>query len=163
MSTNRGRNGPALPKVGGSDEGAVVELASRMSRLGTESAFEVLIRANALEATGRDVVHLELGEPDFDTPAHISEAAVEALRSGHTHYVPAPGIPPLREAVAAFLSRTGRLETTSDRVLVTPGAKPVMFYAILALCEEGDEVLFPDPGFPMYESITSFSGATPVP
>src|SRR4051794_40696580 len=99
-----------------------MELASRMGRLGTESAFEVLIRANALEASGRKIVHLELGEPDFDTPAHISEAASQALRAGHTHYVPAPGIAPLRDAVAAFLSRTGRLETTADRVIVTPGA-----------------------------------------
>src|SRR5438874_451761 len=121
MSTNRGRNGSALPKVGGSDEGAVVELAGRMGRLGTESAFEVLIRANALEATGRSVVHLELGEPDFDTPSHIVEAAADAMRGGATHYVPAPGIPPLREAVAEFLSRTGRLETTAEHVVVTPG------------------------------------------
>jgi len=139
-----------------------MELAGRMDRLGTESAFEVLVRAKALEATGRTVIHLELGEPDFDTPEHIREAAAEALRAGHTHYVPAPGIPELREAVAAFLSRTGRLETSADRVVVTPGAKPVMFFAILALCEEGDEVIYPDPGFPMYESITAFSGATPV-
>jgi len=140
-----------------------MELAGRMTRLGTESAFEVLIRANALEATGRKVIHLELGEPDFDTPEHISEAATDALRAGATHYVPAPGIPELREAVAGFLSRTGRLETTPDRVVVTPGAKPVMFYAMLALCEEGDEIVYPDPGFPMYESIASFVGAVPVP
>src|SRR5919197_1005231 len=140
-----------------------MELAGRMDRLGTESAFEMLARARALEATGRKVIHLELGEPDFDTPSHVAEAAAEALREGHTHYVPAPGIPELREAVAAFLSRTGRLETTADRVVVTPGAKPVMFFSILALCEEGDEVIYPDPGFPMYESITSFVGATPVP
>jgi aspartate aminotransferase len=140
-----------------------MELASRMDRLGTESAFEVLTRAKALEATGRTVIHLELGEPDFDTPRHIRDAAAEALRAGFTHYVPSPGIPELREAVADFLGRTGRLETTPDRVVVTPGAKPVMFYTILALCEEGDEVVYPDPGFPMYESITAFSGAKPVP
>jgi aspartate/methionine/tyrosine aminotransferase len=140
-----------------------MELADRMSRLGTESAFEVLARARGLEAQGRKIIHLELGEPDFDTPAHIVEAAGEALRSGHTHYVPAPGIPELREAVAAFLQRTGRMSTTPDRVVVTPGAKPIMWYAILALCQEGDEVIYPDPGFPMYESITSFAGATPVP
>src|ERR671930_1039979 len=140
-----------------------MELAGRMDRLGTESAFEMLARARALEATGRKVIHLELGEPDFDTPSHVAEAAAEALREGHTHYVPAPGIPELREAVAAFLSRTGRLETTADRVVVTPGAKPVMFFSILALCEEGDEVIYPDPGFPMYESITAFAGARPVP
>ncbi|TMG51280.1 MAG: pyridoxal phosphate-dependent aminotransferase [Chloroflexi bacterium] len=140
-----------------------MELAGRMARLGTESAFEVLIRANALEATGRSVIHLELGEPDFDTPRHIVEAAAEALRGGATHYVPAPGIPPLREAVAAFLSRTGRMETTADRVVVTPGAKPIMWYSMLALCGEGDEIVYPDPGFPMYESIAAFVGARPVP
>ena len=138
-------------------------LADRMSRLGTESAFEVLARAKAMEAAGHKIIHLEIGEPDFPTADHIVEAAVEALRAGHTHYVPAPGIPPLREAVAAFLERTGRMRTTPDRVVVTPGAKPIMFFTILALANEGDEVLYPDPGFPMYESITSFAGAVPVP
>jgi aspartate aminotransferase len=138
-------------------------LADRMSRLGTESAFEVLARAKAMEAAGHKIIHLEIGEPDFPTAPHIIEAAVEALRAGHTHYVPAPGIPPLREAVAAFLEGTGRLKTTPDRVIVTPGAKPIMFFTILALANEGDEVLYPDPGFPMYESITSFAGAVPVP
>jgi aspartate/methionine/tyrosine aminotransferase len=139
------------------------QLADRMGRLGTESAFEVLARAKAMEAAGHKIIHLEIGEPDFPTAEHIVEAAVEALRAGHTHYVPAPGIPPLREAVAAFLDRTGRLKTTSDRVIVTPGAKPIMFFTILALVNEGEEVLYPDPGFPMYESITSFAGAVPVP
>jgi aspartate aminotransferase len=138
-------------------------LADRMARLGTESAFEVLARARAMEATGHKIIHLEIGEPDFPTADHIVEAAVEALRAGYTHYVPAPGIPPLREAVAAFLERTGRMHTTPDRVVVTPGAKPIMFFTILALANEGDEVLYPDPGFPMYESITSFAGAVPVP
>src|ERR1700730_6981208 len=138
-------------------------LADRMGRLGTESAFEVLARAKAMEAAGHKIIHLEIGEPDFPTAGHIVEAAVEGLRAGHTHYVPAPGIPPLREAVAAFLDRTGRLKTTPDRVVVTPGAKPIMFFTILALANEGDEVLYPDPGFPMYESITSFAGAVPVP
>jgi aspartate/methionine/tyrosine aminotransferase len=138
-------------------------LADRMGRLGTESAFEVLARARAMEAAGHKIIHLEIGEPDFPTADHIVEAAVQALRAGHTHYVPAPGIPPLREAVAAFLERTGRMHTTPDRVVVTPGAKPIMFFAILALANEGDEVLYPDPGFPMYESITSFAGAVPVP
>ena len=138
-------------------------LADRMGRLGTESAFEVLARAKAIEAEGHKIVHLEIGEPDFPTAGHIVEAAVEALRAGHTHYVPAPGIPALREAVAAFLERTGRMRTTPDRVVVTPGAKPIMFFTILALAGEGDEVLYPDPGFPMYESITSFAGAVPVP
>ena len=140
-----------------------MELAGRMARLGTESAFEVLARARALEAEGRAIIHLEIGEPDFDTPEHIREAAKEALDRGETHYVPAPGIPALREAVAAFLERTGRLRTTADRVIVTPGAKPIMFFTILALCDEGDEVVYPDPGFPMYESIAAFAGATPVP
>ena len=138
-------------------------LADRMARLGTESAFEVLARAKAMEAAGHKIIHLEIGEPDFPTASHIVEAAVEGLRAGHTHYVPAPGIPALREAVAAFLERTGRMRTTPDRVVVTPGAKPIMFFTILALANEGDEVLYPDPGFPMYESITSFAGAVPVP
>ncbi len=134
-----------------------------MDRLGTESAFEVLARAKAIEAAGGKVVHLEIGEPDFPTASHIVEAAVEALRAGQTHYVPAPGVAPLREAVAAFLERTGRMKVTPDRVIVTPGAKPIMFFVIMALCGEGDEVIYPDPGFPMYESITSFAGAVPVP
>lgn len=141
-----------------------IKLAERMGRLGTESAFEVLARAKALEAAGKHVIHLEIGEPDFPTATHIADAAVEALRGGQTHYVPAPGIPALREAVAAFLEGTGRLRGVSpDRVMVTPGAKPIMFFSILALCGAGDEVLYPDPGFPMYESIAAFAGATPVP
>jgi aspartate/methionine/tyrosine aminotransferase len=142
---------------------AGIRLADRMARLGTESAFEVLARARAIEDVGGKVIHLEIGEPDFPTAPHIVEAAVEALRAGHTHYVPAPGILPLRQAVAAFLERTGRMRVTPDRVIVTPGAKPIMFFTILALAGEGDEVLYPDPGFPMYESITSFAGAVPVP
>src|SRR5580692_492923 len=140
-----------------------IRLAERMARLGTESAFEVLARAKALEAAGRSIVHLEIGEPDFPTAPHIMDAAVAAMQAGHTHYVPAPGIPALREAVAAFLERTGRMRVTPDRVVVTPGAKPIMFFTILALANEGDEVLYPDPGFPMYASITSFAGAVPVP
>jgi aspartate aminotransferase len=140
-----------------------MRLADRMARLGTESAFEVLARARALEAKGRKIIHLEIGEPDFDTPDHIRQAAIEALQAGHTHYVPAPGIMELREAVAGFLSRTGRLETTADRVIVTPGAKPIMWYVIFALCQEGDEVIYPNPGYPMYESISAFAGANPVP
>ena len=140
-----------------------IRLADRMARLGTESAFEVLARARAIEDAGGKIIHLEIGEPDFPTAPHIVEAAVEALRAGATHYVPAPGIPPLRQAVAAFLERTGRMRVTPDRVIVTPGAKPIMFFTILALASQGDEVLYPDPGFPMYESITSFAGAVPVP
>ena len=140
-----------------------IRLADRMARLGTESAFEVLARARAIEDAGGKIIHLEIGEPDFPTAPHIVEAAVDALRAGATHYVPAPGIPPLRRAVADFLERTGRMRVTPDRVVVTPGAKPIMFFTILALANEGDEVLYPDPGFPMYESITSFIGAVPVP
>jgi aspartate/methionine/tyrosine aminotransferase len=140
-----------------------MKLADRMGRLGTESAFEVLAKARALEAEGRSIIHLQIGEPDFDTPRHIVEAAQAALGDGMTHYVPAPGIPPLREAVAAFLDRTGRMKTDASRVVVTPGAKPIIYFTILALCQEGDEVLYPDPGFPMYESIANYAGATPVP
>jgi aspartate/methionine/tyrosine aminotransferase len=140
-----------------------MKLSDRMGRLGTESAFEVLAKARALEATGAEVIHLEIGEPDFDTPPHVVAAAQEALARGFTHYVPAPGILELRTAVAAFLERTGRLRTNPDRVVVTPGAKPIMFFTILALCQEGDEVLYPDPGFPMYPSIAAFAGARPVP
>jgi aspartate aminotransferase len=140
-----------------------LRLADRMGRLGTESAFEVLARARALEAEGRKIVHLEIGEPDFDTPQHVKDAAAEALAAGQTHYVPAPGIPALREAVVDFLDSSGRLSASPDRVIVTPGAKPIMFYSMIALCQKGDEVIYPDPGFPMYESIASFVGATPVP
>lgn len=140
-----------------------MKLAQRMARLGTESAFEVLARARDLEAQGRRIIHLEIGEPDFDTPDHIKEAAAQALRDGHTHYVPAPGIPALREAVVEFLARWDRLYTSPDRVVVTPGAKPIMWYLMLATCEEGDEVIYPDPGFPMYASIAAFCGAQPVP
>src|ERR687892_608106 len=129
-----------------------------MERLGTESAFEVLAKAKALELSD-----LEIGEPDFDTPEHVSAAAQQALDKGFTHYVPAPGIPELRTAVTDFLERTGRMHTSPDRVLITPGAKPIMFFTIMALCEEGDEVLYPDPGFPMYASIAAFAGAKPVP
>jgi aspartate aminotransferase len=138
-------------------------LADRMARLGTESAFEVLARARELEAEGRKVIHLEIGEPDFDTPDHIREAARRAIAEGHTHYSPAGGIPDLKEAVAAFFSRTRGVDYPSDNVVITPGAKPVMLYTIFALCQEGDEVMYPDPGFPMYESLAAFSGATPVP
>jgi len=142
-----------------------MDLADRMARLSTESAFEVLAQAQALEAGGHKIIHLEIGEPDFPTASHIVEAAVEALHAGHTHYVPAPGIPPLRAAVVEFLQRHDRLPAgvTPDRVIVTPGAKPIMFFTIMALCGPGDEVLYPDPGFPMYESIAAFSDAVPVP
>jgi aspartate aminotransferase len=133
-----------------------------MSVLGTESAFEVLARARALEAQGRKVIHLEIGEPDFNTPTHIVDAAADALRGGFTHYVAAPGLPEVREAIGEFFGRTGRGHYPADQIVVTPGAKPIMFFTIMALCGEGDEVLYPNPGFPMYESITAFVGAKPV-
>lgn len=138
-------------------------LAQSLARLGTESAFEVLARAKALEADGRRIIHLQIGEPDFDTPPHVVEAAAQALRDGHTHYCPAPGIPELREAAAAYLSRTRGLAIEPGRVLVTPGAKPFLFFGVLATCDPGDEVIYPNPGFPIYESVIRWSGATPVP
>jgi aspartate/methionine/tyrosine aminotransferase len=141
----------------------VAHLAARISRLGTESAFEVLARARAMEAQGRSIIHLQIGEPDFDTPPHVVRAAKDALDAGLTHYVSPPGLPELREASSAFLERTRGARYAPDRIVITPGAKPIMFFAIMALCEEGDEVLYPDPGFPMYESIAAFSGARPVP
>jgi aspartate aminotransferase len=139
-----------------------MRLADRIGRLGTEGAFEVLARARAMEAQGRKIIHLEIGEPDFDTPAHIGEAAAQAIRDGFTHYTPAPGIPELREAIAGFFSRTRGVEYPPERIVAVPGAKPVILYTILALCQEGDEVIYPDPAYPMYESISSFSGAKPV-
>ncbi len=138
-------------------------LAAGLARLGTETAFEVLARAKALEAQGRRIIHLQIGEPDFDTPPHIVEAAAKALRDGQTHYCPAPGLPVLREACAAHLSRHRGLEISPDRILVTPGAKPFLFFGVLATCDPGDEVIYPDPGFPIYESVIRWAGATPVP
>ncbi|GAB4536262.1 MAG: pyridoxal phosphate-dependent aminotransferase [Anaerolineae bacterium] len=140
----------------------MVQLAECMNRLGTESAFEVLARAKALEAQGRQVIHLEIGEPDFDTPPHIVDAAVEALRNGHTHYTPAAGVPELRSAIAQYISHTRGVEVTPDQVVVTPGAKPIMFFTILCLLGPGDEAIYPNPGFPIYESMINFTGATPV-
>jgi aspartate aminotransferase len=140
-----------------------MKLAERMSRLGTESAFEVLAKARALEAQGREVVHLEIGEPDFDTPAHIIEAACDALHHGATHYTPAAGIPQLREAIAAALGPTRGYEIDPRQVVVTPGAKPIMFYVLIALAEPGREVIYPNPGFPIYESMINFMGAKAVP
>jgi aspartate/methionine/tyrosine aminotransferase len=140
------------------------QLSDRMGRLGTESAFEVLAMAKALEAEGRKIIHLEIGEPDFDTPLHIRSAAKAALDEGMTHYVAAPGIPPLREAIVEFLEKGNRYRGASPtQVVVTPGAKPIMWFTILALIDEGDEVIYPDPGFPMYESITKMVGGTAVP
>ena len=141
----------------------MLRLAQAMHRLGTETAFEVLQRARQMEAQGREIVHLEIGEPDFDTPAHIVEAAVEALRRGETHYTPSAGIPPLREAIATYISRTRGIPVDADQVVVVPGGKPILFFTILALCEPGDEVVYPNPGFPIYESMIQFVGAKPVP
>jgi aspartate aminotransferase len=138
-------------------------LAAGMGRLGTETAFEVLARAKALEASGRRVIHLEIGEPDFTTPGHIVEAGMRALRDGHTHYCAAPGLPELREACAAHLSAHRGLEIDPGRLVVAPGAKPFLFFGVLATCEPGDEVIYPNPGFPIYESVIRFAGATPVP
>jgi len=140
-----------------------VELASRMQRLGTETAFEVLVRARALEAQGRDVVHLEIGEPDFDTPENIVEAGARALREGWTHYGPAAGLPDLREAIASYVNGSRGTSYTPDQVVVTPGGKPVMFFVMLALLERGHEAIYPDPGFPIYGSMIDFSGAKGVP
>ena len=140
-----------------------LRLAQRMSRLGTETAFEVLVRAKALERQGRDIVHLEIGEPDFDTPSNIVGAAVDALQHGWTHYGPSAGLPDLRETIAEYVSTTRRVEADASEVVVVPGGKPIIFYTILALAEPGDEVIYPNPGFPIYESMINFVGATPVP
>jgi aspartate/methionine/tyrosine aminotransferase len=134
-----------------------------MARLGTESAFEVLARARALERQGRSIVHLEIGEPDFDTPAHIKQAAKDALDAGATHYGPSAGLPELREAIAKHTGETRGVPVSPDEVVVTPGAKPIMFFTILALAAAGDEVIYPNPGFPIYESVIDFAGATGVP
>ncbi|HEX3301290.1 MAG TPA: aminotransferase class I/II-fold pyridoxal phosphate-dependent enzyme, partial [Thermomicrobiales bacterium] len=140
-----------------------MKLSSAMSRLGTETAFEVLVRAKALEAKGKDVVHLEIGEPDFDTPQNIIEAGCEALKSGWTHYGPSAGLPDLREAIAGYLNRSRSTSYAADNIIVTPGGKPIMFFVILALLEPGDEAIYPNPGFPIYESMINFTGAKAVP
>jgi aspartate/methionine/tyrosine aminotransferase len=132
-----------------------MDIATRMSRLGTESAFEVLARARALERTGREIIHLEIGEPDFDTPQHIRDAAKRALDEGATHYGPAAGLPELREAIAKHVSATRGVPVSPDEVVVTPGGKPIMFFTILALVNAGDEVIHPNPGFPIYESVVN--------
>src|SRR3712207_4087927 len=129
-----------------------------MERLGTETAFSVLAKAKALEAQGRDIIHLEIGEPDFATPAHVVEAGCRALRAGHTHYTPTAGIPELRAAIAEYVGRSRGIEVDPGQVVVTPGGKPIMFFAILALVDEGDEVLVPNPSFPIYESMVNFVG-----
>ena len=140
-----------------------LRLASRMSRLGTETAFEVLNKARALERQGRSIIHLEIGEPDFDTPENVVEAAVVALRNGWTHYGPSAGLPELRQTIADYVSRTRGVAVVPDEVVVVPGGKPIMFFTMLALIEEGDEVIYPNPGFPIYESMINYVGGKAVP
>jgi aspartate/methionine/tyrosine aminotransferase len=139
-----------------------MKLAERMHRIGTETAFEVLVRARALEAQGRRIIHLEIGEPDFATPAHVVEAAKRALEEGWTHYGPTLGFPEVREAVAAYVGRTRGIEVGPQQVAVVPGGKPIIFFPMLALLEAGDEVIYPNPGFPIYESMIQYLGAVPV-
>src|SRR5579872_2629634 len=140
-----------------------LKLAARMQRLGTETAFEVLVRARALEAQGKDIVHLEIGEPDFDTPANIVDSGVKALKGGWTHYGPSAGLPSLREAIAEDVGRFRAVKVAPEEVVVVPGGKPIIFFVMLALIEEGDEVIYPNPGFPIYESMVNFLGARAVP
>ena len=140
-----------------------MKLAERMSRIGVESAFDVLVRARALEAQGHSVIHLEIGEPDFPTPRHIVEAAKRALDEGWTHYGPTQGLPDLRQAIARHVSETRGIQVGPQHVSVVPGGKPILFFPILALLEPGDEAIYPNPGFPIYESMIRFTGATPVP
>ena len=140
-----------------------MKLSQRMDRLGTETAFEVLAKARLLEAEGMDVVHLEIGEPDFNSPVNVVEAGKSALDNGFTHYNPSPGYPELRDAIAKRISRTRGISVSGDNVVVTPGGKPIMFFLIMALVDHGDEVLYPNPGFPIYESMINFMGGVPVP
>ncbi len=140
-----------------------LRLAKRMARLGTETAFEVLVKAKGLEAQGRDIIHLEIGEPDFDTPSNIVEAGCDALRKGFTHYGPSAGMMELREVIAQHVSETRRVNVTPDEVVVVPGGKPIIFFSILALADEGDEIIYPNPGFPIYESMINYVGAKAVP
>ena len=140
-----------------------LRLAKRMARLGTETAFEVLVKAKALEAQGRDIIHLEIGEPDFDTPRNIVDAAVDALHKGFTHYGPSAGLMELRQVIAQYVGETRRVNVTPEEVVVVPGGKPIIFFTILALAEEGDEVIYPNPGFPIYESMINYVGAKAVP
>lgn len=140
-----------------------VRLADGMHRIGTESAFAVLARARALESQGKSVIHMQIGEPDFETPAHIIQAGVDALQNGWTHYGPAQGDPELREAIATYIADSRGANYSADQVLVTPGGKPIMFFATLALLQEGDEAIYPDPGFPIYRSMIEFTGAKAVP
>src|SRR5580700_4106253 len=140
-----------------------MQLVEAMSRIGVESAFEVLVKARALEKQGRSIIHLEIGEPDFPTPLHVVEAGKRALDEGWTKYGPTQGFPELRESIAAYISRTRGIQVGAERVCVVPGGKPIMYFTMMALLEPGDEVIFPDPGFPIYESMIKFAGAVPVP
>jgi len=140
-----------------------LRLAKRMARLGTETAFEVLVKAKALEAQGRDIIHLEIGEPDFDTPRNIVDAGCDALHKGFTHYGPSAGLMELRQVIAQYVGETRRVNVTPEEVVVVPGGKPIIFFTILALAEEGDEVIYPNPGFPIYESMINYVGAKAVP
>jgi aspartate/methionine/tyrosine aminotransferase len=137
-----------------------IAFASRMNTLGTETAFEVLARARKLEAQGRNIVHLEIGEPDFETPKHITEAGIKAMKEGYTHYTPAAGLMETRQAVADYISRTRGMKVAANQVVIVPGSKNVLLFAMLALINAGDEVIVPDPGYPIYESIAKFLGAT---
>ena len=140
-----------------------MKLSRRMSRLGTETAFEVLAEAKKLEKQGKDIVHLQIGEPDFKTPTHIVESAVQALRDGHHHYTPSAGIWELREAIAQYISSTRKISVTPEEVVVTPGGKPIIFFTMLALAQKGDEIVYPNPGFPIYASMIEYVGAHAVP
>ncbi len=140
-----------------------LQLARRMSRLGTETAFEVLNKARALERQGKSIIHLEIGEPDFDTPANVIEAGVDALHKGWTHYGPSAGLPELRQTIAEYVSRTRSVKVSPEEVVVVPGGKPIIFSTILALIDEGDEVIYPNPGFPIYESMIHYVGGKAVP
>src|SRR5215472_6404433 len=140
-----------------------MQLAQKMSQIGTESAFEVLVKARALEKQGKNIIHLEIGEPDFPTPVHIIEAGKRALDEGWTKYGPTAGLPEFRETIAEYVSRTRRITVDAENVCVVPGGKPIMFFAMTALLEPGDEVIYPNPGFPIYESIINYVGAKPVP
>jgi aspartate aminotransferase len=140
-----------------------LQLARRMSRLGTETAFEVLNKARALERQGKSIIHLEIGEPDFDTPANVVEAGVDALHKGWTHYGPAAGLPELRQTIADYVSSTRNVKVTPEEVVVVPGGKPIIFFTILALIDEDDEAIYPNPGFPIYESMIHYVGGKAVP
>jgi aspartate aminotransferase len=158
-STEEERRRPGVRNTGRRD----LRLARRMARLGTETAFEVLVKAKALEAKGRDIIHLEIGEPDFDTPPNIINAGCDALHKGYTHYGPSAGLMELREVIAQHVSESRRVNVTPEEVVVVPGGKPIIFFSVLAFAEAGDEIIFPNPGFPIYESMINYVGARAVP